>query len=87
MIRRHQWSSPIDHMPAEECLRCGTTRETLELVGIRRQRALRSYVRPDGIRFTGQAPECEPALKNLGRPIMQIFADWRARLTEVFDVV
>jgi hypothetical protein len=78
---KHRWSKPIDHVAAEECIRCGTTRETIATIGIKYHRALRTYVRPDGIRFTGQAPDCDSTTKILGRPILEIFANWRQRLS------
>lgn len=76
----HRWSKPITHVAAEECIRCGTTRETVATIGIKYHRELRTYVRPDGIRFTGRAPKCEPRLKILGRPILKVLDDWRQRL-------
>lgn len=40
----------------EVCLKCGTTRSIVAIVGIRYHRALRTYLREDGIRFTGHCP-------------------------------
>jgi hypothetical protein len=38
------------------CKWCGTTKEIIGHVGLYHE--IKSYVRPDGIRFTGCAPEC-----------------------------
>lgn len=80
---KHRWSKPINHVAAEECIHCGTTRETIVTIGIQQQRELRTYLRPDGIRFTGHAPACDPAMKLLSRPIEKILTDWRTRHVEV----
>ncbi len=47
--RRHSWNG-------HKCRRCGTIKRSVCFVG--RGLILWTYLRPDGIRFTGQAPEC-----------------------------
>lgn len=68
-MARHKWHRDYgiseegeEHLPysMEVCLHCGCTREIIAIVGIRYHRALRSYLREDGVRFTGLAPECQP---------------------------
>lgn len=52
MIRRHRWNN-------KRCRHCGCTKNAVCWVG--RGLILWTYVRSDGIRFTGQAPPCTPA--------------------------
>jgi hypothetical protein len=70
MSKRHRWRREYglaedgsgEKLPysMEVCMKCGCTREIIAVVGIRYHRALRSYLREDGIRYTGLAPECKP---------------------------
>jgi hypothetical protein len=57
---RHRYAGATAKLDGGVCIRCGTVREVIEIVGIRIHRRLRSYIRPDGVRFTGFAPKCEP---------------------------
>jgi hypothetical protein len=66
---RHRWAAPFG---IDECIKCHCTRRTMAVIGIRLHRHLRTYVRADGIRFTGAAPACEPRLKHLGRPVLKM---------------
>lgn len=55
MIRKnHKWSSVLPGA-SFVCVRCSCTKQSLVFVGIF---ILWTYLRPDGIRFTGQAPSC-----------------------------
>lgn len=54
---RHRWTDKSGYRG--RCIHCRTERETIAIVGIRIHRRLRSYLRPDGVRFTGLAPLCE----------------------------
>lgn len=50
ITRRHAWTG-------QKCRRCGTTKTAVCWVG--RGLILWTYLRTDGIRFTGHAPECD----------------------------
>jgi hypothetical protein len=74
-MMKHSWSTPFPQIGVQECTRCGTTRDTLCIIGIKLHRQLRTYVRPDGIRFTGCAPACDATFKGISRPILNDLAE------------
>lgn len=66
---KHRWKLPSLAFPTlEECSQCGCTRRPIATVGKRYRRELRTYLRADGTRFTGHAPDCEPSMRELSRP-------------------
>jgi len=69
---RHKWKRISKTLAVDECVRCHTTRKTIAFVGIKYQRELRTYLRSDGIRFTGRAPQCEPLFTNGMRPALNV---------------
>ena len=76
---KHKWLQPVKYMQVQECARCHATRSVLCTVPGKRTRALRTYMRADGIRFTGCAPECDAGMKQVGRPLVAEYRRW-ARL-------
>lgn len=55
MRKRHRWIGSLASTGYGTCQHCGTRREVIATIGLFR---LRSYVRRDGVRFTGSAPAC-----------------------------
>jgi hypothetical protein len=56
---RHRWQRQNRISKALICSKCRCVRRVIAVVGIKYQRELKTYVRPDGVEFTGRAPECE----------------------------
>lgn len=61
MRKRNRWIGDLVCRGLGTCRHCGTKREVVDSFGKRRQFYIRTYLRPDGIRFTGQAPSCTEA--------------------------
>lgn len=65
MIRkRHRWAVPEFAPTVEQCIYCGVTRKEVDTKSHRIY--LKTYVRRDGVRFTGFAPECDSSMKFKG---------------------
>ena len=81
---RHKWSQPLNGLGIHECTRCRTTMVILhgQSIGAGRCAYLKTYVRPDGIRFTGCAPACVPGM--MGRPLLMAYRQWLKKQRNTF---